>query len=379
MKHRHIRPTAALAARAAGLLTSMLLTATPAAQAQAIAERTPVQRLFISGHSLTDPPLPQQLSAIAASLVQPMQWNMQSIPGSPIRVRSHGAGPAHAYRHGSNREGSNMDVLAEWSSPQTVTGGLYDTLLITEQHGVLGALAWHDSVAALQSTHETFIGINPRATTWFYESWLGIHNKDNPARWIAYERAASPVWRCVAQQANLALASKPGFKGGMESIPSGAALAHLVERAAAGLVPGVSAATKRATIEALFSDDVHLTPLGSYYMASVVYATVWGRSPVGAAVPQGLNATAAATLQQEAWRFITAHHAQRMSEPPLTMQSCRSQLKRSFIGLHWAYVRDSQWTRETHLPAAYGRWLKQMVAWHLRIRKLGADNPFADR
>jgi hypothetical protein len=376
MNHRHIRSTAALAA---SLLTSMLITVANPAQAQAISERTPVQRLFISGHSLTDPPLPQQLSAIAASLIQPMQWNMQSIPGSPIRVRSHGAGPAHAYRHGSNREGSNMDVLAEWASPQTVTGGLYDTLLIAEQHGVLGALAWHDTVQALQATHEKFTSINPRATTWFYESWLGIHNKDNPARWIAYERAASPVWRCVAQQVNNALATQPGFKGGIESIPSGAALAHLVERAMAGLVPGVGGTTKRATVEALFSDDVHLTPLGSYYMASVVYATVWGRSPVGAAVPQGLNATTAATLQQEAWRFVTEHHAQRMGDPPLTMQACRKQLKRSFIGLHWAYVRDSQWTRETHLPAAYARWLKQMLAWHLRIRKPGADNPFADR
>lgn len=51
-----------------------------------------VERLMISGHSLTDPPLPQQLAAIAASQGRPLQWNMQSIGGSTIAARSRGTG-----------------------------------------------------------------------------------------------------------------------------------------------------------------------------------------------------------------------------------------------------------------------------------------------
>ena len=44
-----------------------------------------IERLFVSGHSLTDPPLPEYLAMVAGSLGLALQWNLQSIAGSPIR------------------------------------------------------------------------------------------------------------------------------------------------------------------------------------------------------------------------------------------------------------------------------------------------------
>jgi hypothetical protein len=337
-------------------------------------QAAPVERLFVSGHSLTEPPMPAYLSTIAGSLGAPLQWNMQSIPGSPIRTRTEGAGPGHAYHRGTNREGRDLDVLAEWRAPRTVSGGPYDTLLVAEQHGVLTALSFHDTPAALAGIHRHFIEANPQGRVWFYESWLSVDDKDDPSRWIAYERAASPVWQCVALRASrmLEAAGKPSA---IESVPSGAALAALVERATMRQVPGISAATKRETMNRLFADDVHLTPLGHYYMASVVYATMWQRSPVGAEVPSPLDAIAARTLQQQAWTFVSEWRAKRRAP---SFAACRDHLRQSFIGQHWSYVRDTNWRREDGALQAYVRWARQMLAWHLRVRRSNEDNPFRD-
>jgi len=158
------------------------------------------ERVFISGHSLTDQPLPSDLAAIAASLGHPLQWNRQYMVGSSIRARVRGAKAPpgetgwSGYHQGSNRDSENMDVLAELRQPRTVTGGPYDVLLITEEHGLLGTMVWNDTVRYLRHYHDRFIDANPAGRTLFYESWLGLDDKNDPRRWIAYERAASPIW-----------------------------------------------------------------------------------------------------------------------------------------------------------------------------------------
>jgi hypothetical protein len=333
-----------------------------------------VERLFVSGHSLTDPPMPAYLATIARSLGTPLQWNMQSIPGSPIRTRTEGAGPEHAYRHGTNREGRNLDVLAEWRTPRTVSGGPYDGLLVAEQHGVLTALSFQDTPDALAGIHRHFTDANPKGRVWFYESWLSVDTKDAPERWIAYERAASPVWQCVALRASRTLEAM-GKPATIEPVPAGAALAALVERATKQEVAGISAATTRETMNRLFADDVHLTPLGHYYMAAVVYATMWQRSPVGAEVPSPLDAAVARTLQHEAWTFVGEWRAQPRTP---SFAACRDHLRQSFIGQHWSYVRDTSWSREDGTVSAWWRWLKLTLAWHLRVRRSGEQNPFRD-
>lgn len=357
----------------AALLGLVMTSATPhatLAQAQA-----PIERLFISGHSLTDPPMPRHLALIARSLGTPMQWNMQSLPGSPIHMRTRGTGGTPGWRQGTNREGSGLDVLEEWRTPSTVQGGLYDALLVAEQHGVLGALTWHDTVTTLREVHDAFVQRNPKGRTWFYEAWLDVDDRNNPERWIAYERAASRTWVCIAARVNQDLA-RATRNDRIQSLPSGAALAHLVERATTAGVAGISAGSTRATIDRLFADDVHLTALGHYYMAAVVYALIWGRSPEGADAPEGIDAQAARSSQREAWAFASIPANQTAAAPSLA--SCREHLSSRFIAQHWGYVRDTTWRREHGTLGAWWRWLKISVPWHLRIRRSGPDNPFAD-
>lgn len=302
------------------------------------------QRLFISGHSLTDQPLPDHLAQVAASLGTPLQWNRQYMVGSAIKHRTRGRDRETGwagYSMGVNREGEGMNVVEELRQRP------YDILLITEQHVLIDSLVWNDTVRQLRHYHERFIAGNSRGRTFFYEPWLGIPGKSEVKRWIAYERAASPLWQCIAARINLSLASE-GRSDRIASLPAGLVLAELVDRATQrGAVPGITAASERQTLDRLFHDNVHLTPLGSYYIALAVYAAVFERSPLGAWAPQGVSAEQALSLQQVAWDAISRYRAEYR---PLTLQQCRTALDGPFKDLFFDHMRGDQWAPQPLHP-----------------------------
>jgi hypothetical protein len=352
------------------LVVSLAMTATAPVAAQA----KPPERLFISGHSLVDQPLPNHLAEIARSLGAPLQWNRQYRVGSSIKTRTVGDDPANpwgGYREGDNREGSGLNVLQELKQPQTVSGGAYDGLLITEQHGLMGTLVWNDTVRHLRHFHERHIAANPQGRTWFYEPWLSLSSKDDPHVWIAYERAASLRWQCIAHRINHSLEAD-GRADRIEALPAAVALAGLVERAIASpsALPGVSRATVRETVNSLIADDVHATPLGAYYMALVSYAYLFERSPVGAWKPAEVGGDAAASLQQTAWQLVQQERTQRQR---LSLTDCDNAM-RSFVAPYWTYVRATYWAQDNWFKAQW-QWLKHWAQWRWALRNGAASNP----
>ncbi len=295
-----------------------------------VAQNTPPQRLFYSGHSLLDEPLPRDVAAIAASLGTPLQqWERDTPPGSSMRERvAAGAWPREAV----------------------------DTLLVTEQHTLVGNLVWNDSAGQLRRLHERLIAADPRGRTWFYAPWLNLDDTSNPRRWIAYERTASPIWQCLATRLNASLAAE-GRSDRVEFLPAAALLAALVERVQQGGVAGVSVA-------ALLRDDVHLSPLGSYFMSLVVVATLFERSPTGASVPAGLDADAARALQSVAWELVQQERAQRQSLPA---PQCRERTQ-AFVPMYAAYVRDVIDRPTFGAWRAWWLWAKHRLQWHWALR-----------
>ena len=347
---------------------------TPLAPAPLPAPRASVNA-FISGHSLTDLPMPQHLEAIANSLGTPLQWNRQYVVGSSIKARSRGvdgAAPWSGYRAGVDKAGQPIDVLAELKQPAGIRGR-YDTLVITEQHGLLGSLTWNDTVRHLRHFHDRFVEANPGGTTYFYEPWLGLDNKSDPKRWVAYERAASPVWQCIATRINTSLAAE-GRTDRIRSVPVALALAGLIDKATQGQgLAGVTLGDARSTVDGLVKDRVHLTETGSYFAALVTYAFVWGRSPVGAWHPQPVSPSTASALQYAVWEFATSHARTRV---PLTLDQCQETLRRSFIQQYWSYARDVSWIAEMGAWRANLRWARYVLQWQWWIRRNTASNPF---
>jgi hypothetical protein len=215
-----------------------------------------------------------------------------------------------------------MDVLAELADPAHITeGARYDTLVIAERHDLLLVIRWEDTVRYLRHFHDRVVEANDEARTFLFHAWLAI-DKDAPQAWIDYERAAADAWACVASKVDLTLEDE-GRDDRVEVLPAGAALVALVERVLAEDVPGITGASSRERLDAVFLDDVHLTPLGRYYVALVIYAFISGGSPEGAAFPDVVDPETAAALQSIAADFASAYRAD-APDLPLDMGECRA-------------------------------------------------------
>jgi hypothetical protein len=345
-----------LALALALLIAAVTATASPRAPA----------RLFVSGHSLTDNPMPPYLAQIAASLGDPVLWNRQYMVGSAIKYRVRGRDTETGwagYSMGWNREGEGLNVIEEFRKPKTTDGRPYDTLIITEQHGVLDSLVIHDTVRYLRHYHDRFIDGNPAGRTFFYEPWLGIPDKSDPRRWIAYERAASPVWQCVVTRINRSLAAE-GRPDRIASLPAGIALAELVERATQGPgLAGITTGNVRETVDRLFHDSVHLKPLGYYYVALISHAVVFDRSPVGAWAPEGVSAEAAASLQRVAWDVVSRYKAENR---PWPLERCGDALSGPFKALYFDHMRDTYWPAQGSSFTTLKR-LRYNLRWHWQL------------
>jgi hypothetical protein len=293
---------------------------------------------MFSGHSLIERGVAVGVESVASSLGSSLVWNEQNITGSPMRARTRGLtldDPAFpGYRQGRNRWTSNMDIVAELSNPQTTGGRRYDTLVIAERHDIVNTLMWEDTVRYARHYLERMVAGNAAANGYLYHAWLGINDKNDPWQWVNYERTAARAWQCAAARVNVSLAAE-GRAERMRYLPAGLALADLVDAAARGGVAGISAGSAAATVDQLFTDALHPSALGEYYLSLVTYASVYRRSPVGAWAPQGVTAQQAAALQQMAWQSVSNHYNANATEP--SPSQCQAAMREQVCTAYASY------------------------------------------
>lgn len=306
---------------AAGPSTSISTTA-------GTARDVPRQRAlaFFSGHSLLDNPLPDWIELIAESRGDSLGWQEQIVLGSPIRIRTKGddakASGYPGYQLGKSKSAGEIDVLRELKSPTALQPGeKYERLVITERNDLIGTVRWENTIGHLRHFHDRLVEQNASASTLLYQCWPDIDKKDAEA-WLRYVEQELLAWECVAAQVNQTLAAEQR-KDRVEVVPGGLALATLVQRALAGEVPGVSG-TAQQRLDAIFTDHVHLEPLGIYLLAAVHYAMLFGKSPVGGAAPREISASARPLLQELAWNTVLAYRS-RAAQPP-RLAECRSRI-----------------------------------------------------
>ncbi len=299
----------------------------------------PRASVLISGHSLTDNPLADFLAQIASARGKDHDWEQQIGIGSPLRARTWGNGNWEGYRRGKNRHGADMDILAELASPQTLAPGeRYDSLLVTDRHDIPGVLQWENTVGHLRHYHDRMVAAHAGATTYFTHTWLDLDRAD-PAEWMTYERLAGGAWECAAAKVNLTLADE-GRADRVVPVPGGRALVELVERTLNGEVRGLGG-TQAERLDALFTDNVHLTELGVYFMAAVHFAALYADTPQGAPGPVGVHPDTVADLHAIAWEVIRDYYA--APEPGArTMAECRALLATQLCSPFWTRVGQPQ-------------------------------------
>jgi hypothetical protein len=296
-------------------------------------------RVLFSGHSLLDNPMPDWVESIAQSRRDTLEWEEQIIIGAPIRIRTRGDDPNASdwpgYSQGKNKNGSGKDLLAELASPtQLAAGSKYDTLLITERNDLLLSIQYENTIGYLRDYHDRLVAQNSAAGTLLYQVWPEI-DRANPAPWVDYVRQELYAWECVAEQVNTSLAAA-GRSDRVGVIPGASALATLVERALAGDVPGISGSAEER-LGAIFEDNVHLAPAGTYLLSALHYAALFGRSPVGASAPSEVPAALVGSLQRLAWDVMSQY---RTSATPWahSLSECRERVATVVCPAYFALV-----------------------------------------
>lgn len=301
-------------------------------------------RAFYSGHSLTEG-IPEVVAQIAQSLRHRLDFEVQVMGYSLLRQRTKGEVPSASdwpgYRAGHNRRGAGLNVAEELRHPRRLTPGeKYDVLVVTERHD-LPAIARSERTAFyLTEMAKQLVAGNPDAEVLFYHSWLHL-NPDAPWPWIDYERAISPMWECLASRANLDLPARAGGPR-VRVLPGGSALAEMAAALWDGKVPGISVDAPGARVRLLFSDSVHMSDVGRYYMALVHYAILFGRSPVGAVVPRAISPEFGRFMQDLAWQFASSYGKGANAAAQRDMATCRSLMQEDVCPAYVAFQKGTR-------------------------------------
>lgn len=124
---------------------------------------------------------------------------------------------------------------------------------------------------------------NPGVQVWWYEPWHHItsgtlqryendkHSPNASLRWAPRLEADRKLWDQVVARVNV---KHPATRE-LRLIPAGTGLRRLEREIAQGTVPHLQ------TISALFDDEIHLNPLGKYFVACIHFAYLFGESPIG--------------------------------------------------------------------------------------------------
>ena len=262
--------------------------------------------LFI-GHSLVGPDLPPLVEGGLLAMDRPATVAAQVINGAPLRFN---------LENSAGAEG--VDGLAELAKGET------RVLILTEAVPVAEHLKWNDTPGQIAAFARLAQAANPDVRVFVYETWpsrksgTGVEIEGDPGAdipWRARLEADLPLWEGAVRDGT-AQAGVP-----VALIPAGQAMARLSDAVEAGEVPGI------ASMNAFFSDDIHLTPMGNYYVALVHMAAITGKSPEGlpakmtrswqsrdAIIPDDL----APVLQRLAWQAVDGYVP---ASPPATAAS----------------------------------------------------------
>lgn len=219
--------------------------------------------LFI-GHSLVGPVMPNMFNAFMADQGLDTRADAQVINGSPLRYN---------WDNGASAEGVNARAV--------LPSGDYDAVVVTEAIPLADQIRWNDTEGYAKQYYDLAVGANPNAQFYVYETWHYIGA--DTAAWRAQIASDLSLWEGIVDHIN---ANREGNTPEALIVPAGQALGNLHDAIEAGQVPGLS------SIRDLFSDDIHLTETGAWFIAALQAEVLAGvdaaTAPLQTASPFGV-------------------------------------------------------------------------------------------
>jgi hypothetical protein len=220
---------------------------------------------FYLGHSLLNFDMPAMVDGLAASAGKTSNYDQQIINGSPLQYN---------YNNHATAEGTSFRTA--------FPNGGYNTFVITEAIPLKGKIQYNDTYKYANIFYDFAKKNNNNIPVKFYvyETWhctttgtkTGCpYDDDDSLLWQPRLIADLPLWTGIVNDVR----SKNPTESNIFMVPAGQAMYKLTNSINAGNLPGISNFTD------LFRDDIHLTNKGNYFVACVMYATIFGESPVG--------------------------------------------------------------------------------------------------
>lgn len=189
--------------------------------------------------------------------------------------------------------------------------GTYDNLIFTEAIALKGHIEWSYTYLYANNFCEYAHSFNPDTKMYVYETWHCTKSGTNEG--CEWDPGSNVDWRQRLDDdlslwegiVDHVLTINPDYD--VNIIPGGQGLAKLYDAIEDGAVPD------KTNINQFFSDDIHLTNEGNYYIACIMFACVYERSPVGlsnhlkdewGSFYPALDPALALKLQELAWETV---------------------------------------------------------------------------
>jgi hypothetical protein len=253
---------------------------------------------FYIGHSLVNFDMPAMVQGLALNAGKTSVYGQQIINGSPLQYN---------YINHATAQGTSYRIA--------FPNGGYNTLVVTEAVPLQGHLDYSETYKYAEDFY-TYAKNNNNGIPvnyYIYETWhctntgtptgCSYDNNDILA-WQPRLKADLPLWTGIVNHVKTKFPNN-----NIHMVPAGQAFYKLVDKINTGALPGIT------SFKDLFVDDIHLTNKGNYFVACVMYATLFKQSPVGLStsiknlydVPFTDMPTAnqALVMQQVAWQTVT--------------------------------------------------------------------------
>ncbi|UWR27442.1 hypothetical protein K3757_05755 [Sulfitobacter sp. S223] len=220
--------------------------------------------IVMVGHSLFGATGPDMLEDALAATSSDVTVQAQIINGAPLK-----------YNWEHARDAQGIDARSVLPKGETTD------LILTEAIPLSNHLKWSETDVYAQAFGGLALSANPDARVFVQETWHSLNSGTGVQ--IEHDEKAATPWRVRLQEdladwEGIVTLLRSGVENGearVQLIPAGQALARLDDAIAAGNVPGLSA------INGVFDDDIHLNPLGHYFVSMVQYAALTDTSPEG--------------------------------------------------------------------------------------------------
>ncbi len=266
-------------------------------------ERSP----FYVGHSLINHDMPHMVQGLAEDAGRTTQYGKQIANGANLQFQ---------YNNSQSAQGTPYT--------DAIPTGNYNALILTEAVPLHNHITWSGTYEYANNFYD-YMDIHTTGQDnyfYIYQTWhctnsgmalpdlpTGCHY-DNSANsnilWQPRLLADFSMWSGIIDSVRM----KHPSDDEIWMVPGGQAFYNLAVEINAGNIPGISSHTD------LFTDDIHLTNAGNYFIACVMYATIYRASPVGLTTSLSNEwgtpftdmptASQAQVMQEVAWATVTS-------------------------------------------------------------------------